>query len=137
MELVFVYGTLKRGHHNNLLLRNSTFIGGGITNDKYIMYESGIPFVSKAFSETNIIGEVYTVNAPSLYMLDMLEGHPTWYKREKVPVTCLERSTGKEVKLDAWLYFNEEIPQDAKINKIGIYGHTDKDQGIFKSLLYE
>ena len=101
-ELVFVYGTLRRGHGNHVLLKDSKFIDAGLTKDKYAMYHTGIPFVNEDEQVSNIFGEVYQVSGHILRMLDLLEGHPSWYIRKKVTV-C-----GSKKKYHAWLYFNDD-----------------------------
>ena len=46
-HLVFVYGTLKRGFGNNRVMAHGehTFVGDGITVDRYLFTDGGIPFV--------------------------------------------------------------------------------------------
>ena len=102
MELIFVYGTLRKGFHNHRLLKNSTFIGKGRTKKKYKMTVNGIPFVSEKEGISHIVGEVYEVDEKTLKRLDILESHPDWYERKKVKIIL---ENGKEI--EAWLYFNE------------------------------
>ena len=106
MEKVFVYGTLKRGHGNHVLLRGSDFLG---------------PSFSKSPGTTRVIGELYNVDELTLNHLDMLEGHPTWYKREQINVDYISNE-GEMESTKAWLYFNEEIPTGATIVETGTYG---------------
>ena len=47
-----------------------------------------------------------------MYNLDILECHPEWYVRSKTSVEVIDRK-GKLITVDAWLYFNEHIPQNA------------------------
>lgn len=102
-----VYGTLKRGYGNNGYLRDSKFIGSGKTSEKYAMYASGIPFVTKKQQLTNIHVEVFEVNdSDTLNSVDRLEGHPEWYKREPIEVT-LENGE----KTIAELYFCDDVSQ--------------------------
>lgn len=89
---VFVYGTLKAGHYNH-----EFYLGGNdgveylgrcyITGD-YTMYSNGaFPMVCKGDdpdATRHIVGEVYEVDEATLDALDALEGHPDWYRREKV-----------------------------------------------------
>ena len=92
--LVFVYGTLKRWHRNNILLRDSVFVGNAVTCRPLYMYSYDIPIVSiPCNSETAvhalpIIGEVYSVSKRVLRQLDILEGHPDVYFRtlEKIQI---------------------------------------------------
>jgi len=101
---VFVYGTLRAGYNNHFYLETSKWIDYAQTSDKYSLFESGIPFVYKGFSLTTITGEMYEVSDDVLHWLDMLEGHPSHYKREEVDVKLT--FTGKTEK--AWLYFYPE-----------------------------
>ena len=133
MEKVFVYGTLKRGHGNHFLLENSKYLGSGITDNKYVMYTSAIPYVSKQLNLTTILGELYEVDELTLNDLDMLEGHPTWYKREIVSISYI-CNKGKVRKVKAWLYFNEQIPGNAEVSTTGVYSFKNLTVE-YKSLL--
>ena len=79
--LVFVYGSLKKGFHNHHIL-----VDGGakfIAKDsiKGRMHNLGrFPCVVKG--DDVIHGEVYSVNRATMARLDMLEGHPHFYRRE-------------------------------------------------------
>ena len=101
MEKVFVYGTLRKGFSNHHYLKNSKFLGKARTKERYTMVAASIPFVNKTPS-TQIVGEVYEVDVATLKKLDVLEGHPNWYIREKVPVILED---GQEI--EAWIYFND------------------------------
>ena len=117
MELVFVYGTLRRGYHNHRLIMDCEVIDIGRTVNNYAMYANGIPYVSENEAVSQIYGELYLVSPKILFTLDMLEGHPSWYKRKKVPIETLN---GKIY--NAWLYFNE-----TKTDKLIASGdYTDK-----------
>lgn len=71
---VFVYGTLRSGYGNNVLLHNATFLGEATTNG--VMYSMGyIPFVSLTTQEGTVHGEVYEINEDILRRLDQLEGY--------------------------------------------------------------
>ena len=120
MEKVFVYGTLKYKHSNNYLLRQSTMLGVGLTTQKFALYEDGIPYVSKSSKVSKILGEVWLVNKTTLNNLDLLEGHPNWYKREEVNIEYINMNS-KRVMEKVWLYFNKNIPSRAKLNKTGSY----------------
>ncbi len=106
MELLAVYGTLKRGCGNHKYLSGSKFIGTGITLEKFVLVVSVIPYCIPA----NLAGEngkyanqihveVYEVNEEKLEEIDELEGHPFWYKREKVKVKLENGGV-----VDAWFY---------------------------------
>jgi gamma-glutamylcyclotransferase (GGCT)/AIG2-like uncharacterized protein YtfP len=83
-DLVFVYGSLKRGFHNHGILEgsNARFRGNHKTEANYTMYSLGsFPGVVQG-GETSIRGEVYEVD--SLKSLDTLEGYPSFYTRIKI-----------------------------------------------------
>jgi|TARA_R100001460_G_scaffold13520_1_gene30460 gamma-glutamylcyclotransferase (GGCT)/AIG2-like uncharacterized protein YtfP len=127
-ELVAVYGTLKRGHHNHHLLASSTFVGRGVTAKKYPMISRGVPFVGDVEGiGYNINVEVYKVSEGTLSALDSLENHPNWYERRKTEVHA-----GGRV-YTCWLYFNDTISY--KNQKLihdyeNIYSLYDEDDGL-------
>lgn len=100
---IFVYGTLMSGFGNNRLLSGSKFIGNAITKEKYTMRSRGIPFVNENKPTSNIHGEVYKVDKPTLSQLDSLEGHPNWYYRKEID---LEMEDGSEIVAE--IYFNDD-----------------------------
>ena len=102
---VFVYGTLKKGFGNHSLLHSATLIEKNCkTQEHYSMTSSGVPFVHHSPKQTTIKGELYKVNKNTLHMLDGLEGHPEWYKRQMVWIS--DAYGGPLAK--AWLYFNDK-----------------------------
>jgi gamma-glutamylaminecyclotransferase len=121
MELVFVYGTLKKNHGNHSLISSSRFIGKGHTRNKYALYEYGIPYVTQKQKESVIHGEVYSVSKYALLALDLLEQHPDWYYRQKTDILLYDVEEDKIKEVSAWLYFCDKIPFDAKINTTGTY----------------
>jgi gamma-glutamylaminecyclotransferase len=91
-HLVFVYGTLKRGHGNNRLLTGSEFVGEAETDPALYMANGGIPFVwTEGGPLHRVKGEVFRVDDAVLARLDRLEGHPTNYRREEVEVLLGEQ----------------------------------------------
>lgn len=88
---VFVYGTLRSGegnwkrylNHEGAVLRSS---------DEHTWPEfgfvslGGYPALLTDFEgePVSVLGEVYTVDAPTLRALDRLEGHPSFYLRRKI-----------------------------------------------------
>ena len=83
---VFVYGTLKRKHPNHGALESSTFLGRAYLEGPWRMINVGwFPGVVQTGGEPGkVFGEVYEVDTDTLYTLDMIEGHPNFYKRIKV-----------------------------------------------------
>ncbi|WP_456419752.1 gamma-glutamylcyclotransferase family protein [Thermovibrio sp.] len=102
-ELVFVYGTLKRGFWNNALLKRARFIGKGITLEKFKLYTVGFPYAVPDEEGLPLKGEVYEVDEKTLLELDNLEGYPIHYKRKRVKVKL---NTRKEV--EALMYYRKE-----------------------------
>lgn len=82
---VFVYGSLRRGNHNNHWLKGAELIattqtvGAGFTMLDIGMFP-GVIYGGK----TVIIGEVYAVDAATLEELDRHEGCPRHYRREVI-----------------------------------------------------
>lgn len=101
-EMVFVYGTLRSGLNWHHLLREASFLGEGITKDKFALYADFIPYVVKGEKICQIKGELYEVDKKTLAILDELEHHPTWYCREKTIVLVNQKE------IEAWLYFSRQ-----------------------------
>jgi len=82
---VFVYGTLKRGQSNHGLLINDKYIGADSITMKGRMVDLGAfpGVIRNQRDEATIRGEVYEVDDDTLNGLDYLEGHPTFYRRDK------------------------------------------------------
>ena len=102
--VVFVYGTLKKGFGNHRLLAHAKFMGQAVTSEAYALYISSIPFVIRKEQVSCIHGEVYQVDRATLASLDSLEGHPGWYKREKITVSLREKQSERKM-ITAWIYF--------------------------------
>lgn len=106
-QLVFVYGTLKKGFSNHRLLAKSKLLGRAQTVGKYAMYSTGVPIVVKDESVSPIIGELYRIDEITLVYLDSLEGHPDWYRREEVDI-LLDTDGDRQMIEKAWIYFNRD-----------------------------
>lgn len=101
--LIAVYGTLKKGYGNHLLLTNAVYVDDAKTYSTYplVIHGSGLPFlVDKPGSGKKVTVELYLVNQTELKRIDLLEGHPNWYERKKRRVT----TTNGEVLLP-YIYF--------------------------------
>lgn len=92
---VFVYGTLKTNQPNHDWLTNphngsSHLITRAKTNEKYpllIATRYNIPFLVHLPGIGNKInGEIYEIDQQMLIKLDELEGHPTYYLRQKITI---------------------------------------------------
>ena len=103
MNTVFVYGTLKKGWGNNSLLKDSTYKGTGTVTGTLIDLGS-FPALLKE-GDSTVHGELYKITDDTLTMLDMLEGHPYFYKRELISANSSEGDTLAEV----WAYCVPEV----------------------------
>lgn len=101
-HLVFVYGTLRKGHCNHHLLRDANCYGIGNTENCYAMYlKNGYPYITSSESRYLIAGELYSVDDEIFASLDKFEGHPRFYERRDVPVIV------GGVRYVAWIYFRD------------------------------
>lgn len=101
-HLIFVYGTLRKGHSNNHLLKDACCYGVGSTVANYAMYlVSSFPYVTSSETRYPIIGELYAVDEATLKDLDKMEGHPRHYERRETQVTV----EGQQY--TAWMYFKD------------------------------
>ena len=80
MNLVFVYGSLKKGFNNHPLLERSECVGRGLVHDAQL-YSLG-SFPALVIGEGSVEGEVYEADEETMKRLDMLEGHPHFYQRQ-------------------------------------------------------
>lgn len=102
-NLVAVYGTLKKGYSNyNRLLTSSKHIGSGVTKDKYPLVITGLPYlIEERGVGHNVEVDVFKVSDAVLNNLDVLEGHPNWYRRKQIPIKMKDGRV-----LTCWIYFN-------------------------------
>jgi len=135
-NLIAVYGTLRKGFGNNHYLGNSKFIASGETFDRYRMTGSGIPYLlqgKNAKGANHVRVEVYSVDEYQLKNIDRLEGHPTWYKREKIGIRL---DNGIVIGAEAYI-INDTAPYDdgkyyadfAEIRKPVKYGYSTYQYG--------
>ena len=117
---VFVYGTLKKGFGNNSLMESAEakFICETTTKKEYYLVSYGIPYVVKETKEYprsirkmkgKIKGELYEIPEKNIGIIDDLEGHPNWYRRELV-----ELENGEK----AYLYFMDLDLEENKENLV-------------------
>ena len=79
-QLVFVYGTLKRGETNHHWLEGASWQGEAELNG-VVLHDLG-PFPMAVIGEGTTLGEVYAVEPSRLARLDDLEGYPRLYDRQ-------------------------------------------------------
>lgn len=94
-HFVFVYGSLKRGFHNNYILRHSEFLGKFVTKNRdwNMVSFNAFPGVtnSKNLSGSRIAGELYLVDNIELKRLDALESNGTFYTRSEIELEGFEQ----------------------------------------------
>ena len=110
MDMVFVYGTLMKGHgnHRSYLSKSDCLGKGEITG--YALYAvSSFPGIVPENGE-KVKGEVYQVDRDTLKRLDCLEGEGSLYLRKKVKVRVDDQI------VQAWTYiWNHETRSTEKI----------------------
>jgi len=81
---VFVYGTLLEGEPNHRLLAAATLVGAAATKPVFSLADLGFFPAMVEGGASAVRGEVYEVDPPTLARLDVLEGHPRFYRRQRV-----------------------------------------------------
>ena len=91
MEYLFVYGTLKRGYGLHSYLMSCNYIGKGETSKQFSLIDgTHFPFLVKRDGD-GAIGELYHTPKYVIDLLDKVEGHPNFYKREKRIITVNDK----------------------------------------------
>lgn len=114
MNFLFVYGNLKHGFYNHVLLEDSEFCGNGYLSG-YDMYLMG-SFPAIAPGNGVVSGEIYKVDDLVLQRIDQLEGHPDWYTRELVNFPQFSEGV--------WVYVRNDICSDSGYPKI-VFGNWE------------
>jgi gamma-glutamylaminecyclotransferase len=77
MQLIFVYGSLKRGHCLHRLLADQKFLGPAVTQPGYLLFDCGsYPGLCDSPTGHPVHGELYDVDESRLTALDAAEGVP-------------------------------------------------------------
>jgi len=87
----FVYGTLKKGKHNNRVMGRAAFLGEAKTEPVYTLFDGNYPIVERG-GETAVVGEVFeTEDESTINGIFSLEGcsreqhNPkSWYDYDKI-----------------------------------------------------
>lgn len=119
--LVFVYGTLKKGWGNHVIIEDQKFLGASKTLDeRFQMYHLG-GYPGVVAGSASVPGELYEVDEAAFARCDRLEGHPHFYKRELVTVSDPDGDEGDC--LEAWMYvYQGSVRQDRPIDEWLNYG---------------
>lgn len=119
---VFVYGTLKKGYHNNRVLREASFVGEDSTTDGWLLGCGGIPYafpsavVPKEYHDLlrPIRGEIYQVyDHHTALDLDGLEG---WAPDPKHAHYWRRVVKTKKYGLSCWIYTREHFGTAHRLN---------------------
>lgn len=113
-EMLFVYGSLKKGFDNHhLLSKHAKRIGKAITMSKFGMFEDSFgnyPYLIPV-PQMRIHGELYEIQRKELLeKLDRFEGYPEYYERKKILVKT-HRGT---VRAFVYIQPHTAIPQGQK-----------------------
>jgi gamma-glutamylcyclotransferase (GGCT)/AIG2-like uncharacterized protein YtfP len=82
--LIFVYGRMRRGEENHRFLSGAQFIGESETAACFDLVDlGGLPGLIEGGTST-VHGELYTVTASMLSMIDELEDHPETFRRTRI-----------------------------------------------------
>ena len=107
-DLVFVYGSLKRGFRNHRLLAAAEFIGVAQTEPRFRLLDLGPhpAMIEHPAAPLAIAGEVYRIDSATSAALDRLEDEGVEYRRVVVPVTMIEGPgcDQRVVVRQAWTY---------------------------------
>lgn len=116
-QLLFVYGTLRKGEGNYPLLENARPCGMGVTRDGFALVDIG-PFPGMIRKPGyRVVGEVYEVDERVLLNVDRLEGHPGFYRRIRITL-----ADGRV----AWCYlYPESESEDAMVIDSGDWCSRD------------
>ena len=99
MRKLFVYGTLKQHQPNFPIIKSGIFCGVGKLekSSRYRMVSLGAfpALIPASITESQTItGEIWKVDENAFLNVELLEGYPTFYDREKLPV---EDSEGNKI----------------------------------------
>jgi gamma-glutamylcyclotransferase (GGCT)/AIG2-like uncharacterized protein YtfP len=95
MTKIFVYGSLLRGMANHDVIKDAQYGGRARTAYEFTMVRLGYYPGVVHEGDQSIVGELYELSPVQLQRVDMLEGHPDYYKRKQIVL-----NTGDK----AWIY---------------------------------
>ena len=106
LTMIAVYGTLKYGYSNfHNYLTQARYVGPGETLNKYPLIINGLPYLlNKKGTGEYVEVDMFLVNSEQLKNVDSLEGHPSWYYRERVSIL----SENGDV-MRPYIYFNDTV----------------------------
>lgn len=75
-----------RGEPNHRLLADAGYLGEARSAPRFTLHDLGAYPAMAPGGDQAVAGELYSVSAETLARLDRLEGHPTFYRREGIPL---------------------------------------------------
>jgi len=106
-NLLFVFGTLKRGYHNHRRLLRAEFVARAksISVECAMTQRGGFPlmYLDRPVEGCSVVGEIYRVTEDDMISTDQLEGYPRFYNRR------IERFMVGSREVNAWIYYNEDF----------------------------
>jgi gamma-glutamylcyclotransferase (GGCT)/AIG2-like uncharacterized protein YtfP len=118
---VFVYGTLKKDHHNHRCLEGSELVGTAESVETFNMINLG-GFPAVLYNSDNgykISGEIYKITDKILERLDLLEGEGTFYNRVEANFFMVNNTPQKNGRnFKCWLYILKDMPYSYDYNNV-------------------
>ena len=102
MDLVGVYGSLRKGLSNHYFLKSSEYLGQTTTQPEWSLYDLGAFPALVPTGNTAVVVEVYRVTPQTLAALDQLEDYPEWYQRQRLTTPYGE----------CWIYYHPQQTEE-------------------------
>jgi gamma-glutamylaminecyclotransferase len=97
--ILFVYGSLKRGHRNHRLIADQEFLGDAVTEARYRLVDLGAyPGMIEDAAGVRVVGELWAVGDCALGELDEFECADAPYSRAAVAIE------GRAGAIEAYFY---------------------------------
>lgn len=108
--MVFVYGTLMKGHCNDHYLREERYIGIGKLRHYEMYHVASYPGIIESEGES-VVGELYEIDEKLLKTLDQLEVEGDLYIRKRLPIVL----DCQEIEAEVYVW---NKPIDASMQKV-------------------
>ncbi len=120
--LIFVYGSLRKGFVNNILLKNQSYLGEFITTKEYHLFGPKsllFPYLVENqinnIKQTHIYGEVYDIDYDVLKRIDDYTSHPDFFLRKQIKVKSVIDNS--EIIVEAYFLNSILMINEIKENK--------------------
>jgi gamma-glutamylaminecyclotransferase len=139
--LIFVYGSLRKGFINNILLKNQSYLGEFITNKEYHLFGPKsllFPYLVENqinnIKQTNIYGEVYDIDYDILKRIDDYTNHPDFFLRKQIKVQSVIDNS--EIIVDTYFLNSIIMINEIKENKYSRFINIESGDWKFFYLEY-